>query len=638
MAEQVQETSPQVVNKNTRLGETDVQDCSLWHRLISRQELEIDDQKDVICCLCSRPLSGSPFYKCLKCNFRQHKSCIDRPPGIDLEIEDKYCWKRHHLMLIAIDITINVVCSGCKEPIFGVAYKCSVPECAFFLHKLCGDGLKAIRHFMWHPDHFLLLQQPSAGDKYCSVCRKNCNGSFFYRCGLCSFNLDVVCALRWRTNADYCLKHKLLPLRKGIQLTCESCGEEAEDDGCICSECRVLIHGKCDRFPPTINTNTHDHSLVRTYSLICQVKKQDNVFCKLCYKKVRTKYAAYFCRECGYVAHLKCAKDQQSYNGQTSNSVEYLPHLVHLVEGIGLAEDQKVGPREIKHFSHPQHHLILTDEKLMDDTRCEGCMHMIIDAPFYGCVQCNFFLHNRCAKLPLRIKRGLFHKHSLTLLSQAPSKDESFGCDTCERDRHGFTYMCDKCEYNLDVQCCLIPETLTHEGHQHPLFLAVRRYKTCNACGEKSTGSNIFVCQKCNFKLCIRCATLPLVGKYQCHTHLLHLSYAREDDSEEYYCMICEEEREHPDYWFYQCVKCKFTAHTRCIIGENPCIKFERTYVDEAHQHPLKFVQKSRHSPPCDACGKFFDSVALECTQCKFNIHPRFYWRGYCLEKYFSDL
>ncbi|XP_062176240.1 uncharacterized protein LOC133881334 [Alnus glutinosa] len=636
MAEQVQETSPQVVNK--RLIETDVQDWSLWHHLIFCQELENDDQKHDFCWLCKEPVSGSAAYKCLKCNFRRHKSCIDRSHGIDLEIQHHYWWNRHHLMLEVIDITINVVCSGCKEPVFGPAYKCSLPECAFLLHKSCGEQSNAIQHPI-HPDHTLFLREPSLVDD-CSVCHKNCSGSFCYRCRLCSFNLDVVCASRWRTNADDCLKHELIPLRKGIQLTCESCGEEAKDDGCICSQCRVLIHDKCNQFPPTINTRTHDHSLVRTYSLICQVEKQDNVFCGLCYKEVKTKHAAYFCRECGYVAHLKCAKDQQSYNGQTSNSVEYLPHLVHLVEGIGLAEGQEVGPREIKHFSHPQHHLILSNEELMDNTRCEGCMHMIIDAPFYGCVQCNFFLHNRCAKLPLRIKRGPFHVHSLTLLSRAPFMDESFWCETCKRDRHGFTYMCDECWYTLDVQCCLIPETLEHEGHQHSLFLAVRYYETCNACGEKSIDKNvIFVCTACNFKLCIRCATLPLVGKYQYHTHLLNLSYTREDNTKEYYCMICEEERDHPDYWFYYCVKCKFTAHTRCIIGGNPCIKFGRTYVDKAHRHPLRFVEKSQHSPPCDLCGKFMNNVALECTQCKFNMHPRFDMRG-CMvfDDDFSDL
>jgi hypothetical protein len=573
MAEQAQETSLQEVNKNTRLGETDVQDCSLWHHLIFCQELENDDQKQALCWLCNEPASGSPAYKCLKCNFRQHKSCIDRPHGVDLEIEHKYWWKRHHLMLIAIDITINVVCSGCKETVFGPAYKCSIPECAFLLHKSCGELSNAIQHPI-HPDHTLLLQEPSAGDD-CSVCHKNCSGSFIYRCRLCSFNLDVVCASRWRTNADDCLKHALIPLRKGIRFTCESCGEEDMDGGYMCSECRVLIHGKCDLFPHTINTKTHDHSLVRTYSLICQVEKQDNVFCKLCYKKVKTEYAAYFCRKCGYVAHLQCAKEHQSSSG-ASNSVDYLTHLVHLVEGISLVEDQKVNPQEINHFSHPQHNLILSNEELMDDMRCEACMHLIFGTPFYVCVQCNFSLHNRCAKLPLKIKRRLFHEHSLTLLSKAPYKDGLFWCDACNRGRHGFTYICDECEwYNLDIQCCLIPETFKHEGHQHSLFLAVRSFETCNACGEKSDSNVIFVCTDCKFTLCIRCATLPLVGKYQYDTHLLKLSYRREDDSEEYYCLICEEERDRPDYWFYYCDKCKFTAHPRCIIEENHALSLE---------------------------------------------------------------
>jgi hypothetical protein len=72
MAEQIQETSPQVVNNNKRLGEMDVQDCSLSHRLIFLQEPEIDDQKDVLCWLSNEPASGSPAYKCLKCNFTVH--------------------------------------------------------------------------------------------------------------------------------------------------------------------------------------------------------------------------------------------------------------------------------------------------------------------------------------------------------------------------------------------------------------------------------------------------------------------------------------------------------------------------------------------------------------------------------------
>jgi hypothetical protein len=98
---------------------------------------------------------------------------------------------------------------------------------------------------------------------------------------------------------------------------------------------------------------------------------------------------------------------------------------------------------------------------------------------------------------------------------------------------------------------------LKHEGHQHFFFLALRSsYETCKGCVEKRLG---FVCTNCNkFALCIGCATLSLVARYQYDIHLLKFSYAREDDSGEYYCLICEKEWNHLDYWFYYCVKCNF--------------------------------------------------------------------------------
>jgi hypothetical protein len=150
--------------------------------------------------------------------------------------------------------------------------------------------------------------------------------------------------------------------------------------------------------------------------------------------------------------------------------------------------------------------------------------------------------------------------------------------------------------------------------------------KICNGCGEKGVN---FWCTHCDkFTFCFRCATLPLIARYEYHTHLLKLSYTREDDSdEEYYCIICKEERDHPDHWFFSYVKCKFIDHSRYVLGENPCIKYERTFTDKDQEHPLTIVQKTKHSPPCDACGQFFVDVTSKCTKCKFIVHE------YCLRK-----
>jgi hypothetical protein len=162
-------------------------------------------------------------------------------------------------------------------------------------------------------------------------------------------------------------------------------GEETKGIAYLCTECRVLIHRECNRFSHTIKMRTHDLALVRTYSLSLKV-------CELCYKKVNTKYTAYYCWECGYVARLHCAYQNQSYGLTTesvvSNSVGYKSHLVHLVEGINLGEDERDDPQEIKYFSHPQHNLILSNEELMDDMRCEACMQFIISSTsFYRCTQ-----------------------------------------------------------------------------------------------------------------------------------------------------------------------------------------------------------------------------------------------------------
>jgi hypothetical protein len=625
-------------------------DCTLWHHFIFCEELHNNDEENfIVCWLCLEPLWGGPTYKCLECNFHQHESCRE-----DIEINKlKHIYggrERHHLIFIEELLDKynggmeEVVCPGCQEPALGPAYKCSIPKCTFFLHKSCSEQLSHVVQHIMHPEHALFLQLPSSGN-YCDVCHKYCDNSLFYRCFACNFDIDIKCESRWRISAEDCHQHSLFLMLQQIQFTCSACAEESNDIAYQCSDCRVLIHRKCAKFSRTIKTSTHVHSLTRTYSLR-RVKKQENVLCLLCRKKVNTEYAAYYCRECDYIAHMDCAryfKVEDRDLSETTNEVDE-NQLVHLVEGIELTEDERAGPQDINHFSHPQHNLILINEEVIDVKRCEACIQFIIATPFYGCAQCNFFLHYRCAKLPLTIKRGLFHEHPLTLLSQDVNKCEllwsktygrlscnSYGlfwCESCGRNHQGFVYRCDECaeseriHYKLDVQCCLIPEILGHKGHEHSLYLVIRSAsEICNGCGIEGVN---FRCTHCvEFTLCFRCATLPLVARYEYHTHLLKLSYTREDDSDkEYYCLICEEERDHPDHWFYSCVKCKFTAHFRCVLGENPCINYGRTFIDKDHEHPLTIVQKTKHSSPCDGCGKsFVDNMALECSQCKFNVH-----------------
>jgi hypothetical protein len=118
----------------------------------------------------------------------------------------------------------------------------------------------------------------------------------------------------------------------------------------------------------------------------------------------------------------------------------------------------------------------------------------------------NFFLHNICAKLPTNATH-LSLPFSFTLSPQAPFSDAVFKCNFCKHHRHGFVYKFRDYEDTIiDIQCFAIQETLEHEGHQHPLFLAADPIQKCKFCEEDGG----FVCSPCDLALAFRCATLPL--------------------------------------------------------------------------------------------------------------------------------
>ena len=218
---------------------------------------------------------------------------------------------------------------------------------------------------------------------------------------------------------------------------------------------------------------------------------------------------------------------------------------------------------EIKHFSHV-HDLKLTDE-IPNNTKCNGCVQYILP-PFYSCTQCSFFLHKSCSELP-KIKRHPLHEHPLTLNYQ----QASFFCNSCAQRCNGLKYSCQICKYNYNVQCILLSDTLAHANHEHRLSLSITNYKQkCSNCNFEH--NDAFRCSTCEFSLDLRCVTLPQTTWYDQHEHPFTLCYTPEDDSGEYYCDICEEERD-PKQWFYYCADSSFPAHRDCILGENANVK-----------------------------------------------------------------
>ena len=218
---------------------------------------------------------------------------------------------------------------------------------------------------------------------------------------------------------------------------------------------------------------------------------------------------------------------------------------------------------EIKHFSH-QHDLKLTDE-IPNNTKCNECVQFIL-SPFYSCIQCNFFPHTSCTKLP-KIKQHPLHSHLLTLNYQ----EASFFSGTAGQLCNGLRNSCQECNSNYNIPCISLSDPLTLACHKHHLYLSkTNSQQKCSNCN--SENFKVFYCPTYEFVLDLKCATLPQTTWYNQHEHPFTLCYIPEDDSSEYYYEICEEERD-PKQWFYYCIDCSFLAHCDCILGETPNVK-----------------------------------------------------------------
>jgi len=592
------------------------------HHLIYREELKKDGEKKVDCSWdsCRKPIWGS-LHNCMECGnhpvhrYNSTNHCLDFTEKLELNYGNN-----------------QVVCYMCDETVLlgAPAYKCSVSKCSgFVIHKSCAELSHEINHPQ-HPDHTLSLRWWR--NERCDACCTSHDRSFFYSCYSCDFNLDIKCANRLPTNPNDCHQHEFFPILKRVQFNCEACGEEIENIANLCSICKLLVHKRCAEIPRTVKIKLHNHFLNLIYSSPHEINKRDDMSCRICCNMVNTEYAAYSCQECSYHVHTECLRRLKHDHRESLATSESVPnnsigHSTHLIKVLNQAEDKESHSREIQHFSHDhQLKLILCGDEVKDGKLCEGCTEFIISASYYGCVQCQFFLHTRCAELPTTIEQHRLVKfQTLTLLPRATTKSGVFFCNICSLHHRGFIYNCPKFIFPgkfLDVQCGSMPETLEHEGHEHPFFLALEsRNRKCKAC-PKDNENHVFVCTSCDFILGIKCANLPLIAKHKYDTHLLKLTYAAKNDYEEYYCLICEEKRD-PMHWFYYCEKCNFSAHPECALENYPSMTIGSTYTSEYHPHPLTFVQKkTEDSSECPACEYDLGDVVLECSRCKFNIHP----------------
>ena len=478
-----------------------------------------------------------------------------------------FCHHQHPLVFNEDDRSGDL-CRGCEERVYGPSYSCK--ECSrygmsYIHHKSCAELPLGLHHPL-HPKHPLILFDISKynRDRYskCLVCKEDRLAEYRYRCSRCDFNLHIKCADLPLTMESEVHDHPLTRNWKLDKFTCDLCGKGGDVTPYLCVPCNFWTHKGCASYLRRVKVIRHKHPLDLTHSL--EVHQSDSRFCQICVQKVDTDYGLYYCSRCDFVAHLDCAMDRRNRGElKDEESTEQLVDSAAFeVKKHNVGKDGTKIVIEIKHFSH-EHDLKLSDE-VQNNKICDGCVRAI-HPPFYSCGKCSFFLHKSCVELPKR-KQHPLHQHSLTLLTKTREK-----CNGYWQYYNGFSYSCGRCTFDLDVQCSLMSDILTHEGHKHRLILSNTPYRqTCNGCD--SERRNLFHCTTCGFALDFRCATLPLTTRYEQHEHPFTLCYTAEDDSGEYYCDICEEER-NPKHWFYYCASCSYPAHPKCILGKEPNVK-----------------------------------------------------------------
>ena len=308
-------------------------------------------------------------------------------------------------------------CCGCQESVYGPTYFCTRGGCPYYTHhKSCAELPLGLHHPL-HPIHPLILfdektHYPEEKHKQKTKCQL-CNESrrqYTYRCYHCDFNLHATCASLSPTMESEVHHHPLTPFLKWITFTCDLCGKEGKAAPNLCGPCIFWIHARCASLPRRLKVLRHKHPLHLTHSsLEVELHQSQSRFCKLCVQKVNTNYGFYYCSRCDFIAHLDCAadykyreninllelKEEENEDPELDQSID---SAAYKVKNIKVGEERTKIATEIEHFSHG-HDLKLSGDEVLNNEKCNGCVQAIFP-PFYSCVNCSFFLHDSCAKLP----------------------------------------------------------------------------------------------------------------------------------------------------------------------------------------------------------------------------------------------
>ncbi|XP_059434689.1 uncharacterized protein LOC132167696 [Corylus avellana] len=290
----------------------------------------------------------------------------------------------------------------------------------------------------------------------------------------------------------------------------------------------------------------------------------------------------------------------------------------------------------IKHSCH-EHVLSLTGKKREDLVLCIACEEYCDEGLIYSCRTyfCRFNLHESCAKLPQELHNPLLHPHPLSLLLPDP-KYRSVYCKACGNFCMGFTFCCEKCDVDFDVNCAFIRPAIeeeeegeeavvvgTHCSHgQHPLLLfhkIVADRIRCRLCETYCSDPMTYGCLPCGFFLHPSCFNLPEEIFHPFHPYHGPLTLKRIKDKGSRRCNACRQDIRDNLAYFCEYKNCSFCLDIECTSVIMPAITYQ------GHDHLLQFNDSMKNIDDelikCSACKSSCESYGFRCLYCDFNLH-----------------
>ncbi|KAK8988107.1 hypothetical protein V6N11_065706 [Hibiscus sabdariffa] len=561
---------------------------------------------------------------------------------------------QHHLLYANYFEKQEDCCDKCNLQIHGWAFTREI--CNFWLHKPC--AVQQLPLEISHPLHsqhpLKLVQERSRDDGerfFCNGCA-SLTLSCLYRCRVCNFNLDHICASSSATITShsckeithFCHHHPLRgfeyrkvskhhyccfwceELLSGISYGCFRCGTE------------LFVHETCLINMPTtiskhhfhqshlLHLNPHtryrscnacgdhfwkwekgyacqkscnfalhfEHELVLTDVFVEDFSYQ--YCCDICEQERKPRHPVYCCKECKFVAHIGCAinktKDDGNFEkGSTSSLVDGKASIGKLMEKDGQANFST--HLEIKYCTG-RHLLILNEAigKHESSATCNACSIEITDEA-YACKRCKYYIHKTCTRLPFEVLHPLHPQHPLKWSPGSVYVSETFTCEECRDKAYGFRYVCYACDFKLDVKCAIswVPKNETQRLKDMEILSKLCIFN-------QELWGPTYSCSHCYYELHESCLGFP--WEMQLQFHPLHPLHPLPNPPKT--CRACNKS----SFWreiSYGCVQCDLYRHVHCAKSLKLAIK------SKSHIHDLYYFGAN--------AGTYFDNIEKECGECR---------------------